>query len=232
MTPNGCKNCHGSPSAQSPQPSKLWLSNDAAVAATPTQCSAESQWPEWLKEPVAEMSDLDWWVRSNFEKTLKKKAQSENRPALPFRIQLKSGEIDLNLLPNSFSVGIRLFQDKFYKVNQRAHLVSEDGAITSQIKIHDNQIPLLMQSLIQFNGIRVGATSSMLGDTSPLALQVGNYGDLHFTMSTKAGSEGIFNMLAPPGTPKMPVGYDWPMGDEPMNPICKNPSEADAKRLD
>ncbi len=233
MTPSACKNCHSGNFTQAPKPSLLTLSKQVELPAPEGDCSAEDYWRDWLKVPVPQMQDQEWWVRSNYEKTFKLKALAEGRQSPAFRIKVKSGQIDLRLIPSDFSFGIKPNQGKFYASNHRVFFLSDPaGGITGQIPIQDNRIPLLLKGLAQFSGIRVGLGSSLLFETAPEALQVGNYGDLHFTMTTKAGSRGVFDFLQAPGTPKMPVGFDWPHGDEPMDPACVNPTEAEAKRLE
>lgn len=228
-----CQNCHASPEAKAPQPSILRLSDDVPESPLAQTCNAQNHWPAWLKEPVPALNGLEWWTRSNFEKTLQTKTKAEGRPALPFRISIGEADLDANLIPNSIALDFLPNREKFYATHHRLFIIpGENALVTSHLEIRENQIPLLMKSLMDFQGINVGLEKSLVGEAQPNQITVGNYGDLHAILTPQALTGGLLNLLTPPGTPVMPVGYDWPHGDENMNPACANPGEGEAEGLD
>lgn len=223
MTPS-CRNCHSTPAAKAPEPSALRLSNDEKIKGCAEKCPSEKYIPQWLGSSVPQLQGLEWWTRSNFEKALKEKQRAEGKPALPFRIFVKAADLEAHLYPQSFDIetplgNVRIASD-------------EDGEISSAISIRDNQIPLLMQSLVNFTGVSAGLWISEFLETHPKQISVGNYGDLHFILSPEVGVRSFLDIRTPMMTPTMPIGYDFPYGNENMNAACSNPSPEEAKRLD
>ncbi len=235
MTPP-CRNCHAAPPLnpwKRPEPSLLHLSKDEPPPTTSEECPARPYWADWLKLAQLEMQSFPWWVRSNFEKTLQEKSKAQGEPVLPFRLEVKQGTLDVNLIPAAFDFSFHANPGKLYASDHQVYIVPGPNAlIRSQLEIVDNRIPLLMKGLMEFKDVRVGVGSSQLLNLQPEGVSVGNYGDLHFILKAGTGLKGALNFLEPPMTPQMPLGYDWPHGDENLDPLCLEGDEAQRKALE
>jgi len=229
-----CSNCHGSRLDHPPLSSPERLSKDLDSPALKLDCSAEKLWPEWLKGNFSsELSALPWWTRSNYEKTAQAKAKEEGAPYPGFRIDIGEAKLDAHLLPKGFDFPVHLGAGKFYDDTSRIFITTDASSeINAHLEIHQNKIPLLMRGLMDFKGLNIGLGSSLLFETTPGRVSVGNLGDLHFIIDPKKTAKGAIDLVTPFMTPAMPVGYDMPYGNENIDSRCYSPTEEEAKELD
>ncbi|MDX1386700.1 MAG: hypothetical protein R3257_03850, partial [bacterium] len=133
-------------------------------------------WPRELEQAQPELQKLSWWVRQNFESTYR--AHHPERP--PLVLDIQEADLSARVVPRSFQVDIPISGLSGALVS-----VGKEGSVRSELSIRDNEIPLTMRNLVNFEQIHVDGPYWL--NFSPDRLSVGDYGILHFITGMTPG---------------------------------------------
>jgi hypothetical protein len=216
MTPP-CLNCHALPET-APD-----LSQDPAFSRDPIVrhlnpgphplpvCTAEPQWPDWLRRDFTAMQNQTWWVRSNFEGARRAKATEDGVAISPIRLNVSAAKLEasLKLATGEHSI----FKWKGYDIVDL--MLSSGASVNGGLQIKDNAIVLRSPAnsqgypesldILNFSGIKIDGPSTF--NLWPHRVTVGDWGELHFILQP---TNAYRFLLDPYMVPRPPLGHDYP----------------------